>query len=229
MPQPEDRGDLMRSASGTPRPLKLAIRRACSSWGTCTESEEISKVRSERGRRRRGRDRDDLVTGCGEPRHPPGETETTRRGFRVSPLRGIRYDPVRWRREGTMSRPSWRASGVTGVSRLAMVSLSQTPVARDGAGALCSHIEAPLVHGSQVRPIGRRMTNVDEMVFTFADAHLRNLAGRAVRDAGYTCFGSHIGPGEKACLLTVQEAEGGRRDAAEHLIRQESPSARRLT
>jgi hypothetical protein len=67
------------------------------------------------------------------------------------------------------------------------------------------------------------------MVFTFADAHLRNIAGRAVREAGYSCFGSHIGRGQESCLLTVQEVQAERRDAAERLIRRETPGAHRLT
>ena len=65
------------------------------------------------------------------------------------------------------------------------------------------------------------------MVFTFADAQLRNVAGRTARDAGYSCFGSHTR--EDPCLLTVQEDDSGRRAAAEHLIVAVSPAVTRLS
>ena len=65
------------------------------------------------------------------------------------------------------------------------------------------------------------------MVFTFADAQLRNVAGRTARDAGYSCSGSHTR--EEPCLLTVHEPDSGRRAAAERLIRETSPDVRRLS
>lgn len=68
--------------------------------------------------------------------------------------------------------------------------------------------------------------SVDDMVFAFADAHLRNVAGRSARDAGYSCTGSHTR--EEPCLLTVHEADGVRRDSAERIIRATSPAVSRL-
>ena len=65
------------------------------------------------------------------------------------------------------------------------------------------------------------------MVFAFTNEHLRNIVGRALREAGYECIGSQTS-GEHPCLLTVHEGHGGRRDAVEQMTRQLAPTATRL-
>ena len=82
------------------------------------------------------------------------------------------------------------------------------------------------VSAASVDPSRAYSRSVDDMVFAFADAHLRNVAGRSARDAGYSCTGSHTR--EEPCLLTVHEDDGVRRDSAERLIRATSPAVSRL-
>ena len=61
------------------------------------------------------------------------------------------------------------------------------------------------------------------MVFVFPDAQSRNLAGRALRSAGYVCSGSGPSIREQACSLTVEEQQVERRSAVTQLIRDTSP------
>ena len=65
--------------------------------------------------------------------------------------------------------------------------------------------------------------NVDKMVFEFPDAQSRNLAGRALRSAGYVCFASGPKVREQACLLTVDEQLVERRSAVTRLVRDTAP------
>ena len=74
---------------------------------------------------------------------------------------------------------------------------------------------------------GRTVVVMTPMVFAFATTRLRNFAGRSARDAGYRCNGSHTR--DDPYLLTVHELDGGRRDAAEHLIRQVDPDVSRVS
>ena len=108
---------------------------------------------------------------------------------------------------GTSTESSWLESARTGRTEV------EAP-----SGAL------PSLEG------GRSVGRVDDMVFTFANEDLRNAAGRAVREAGYSCFGSQTpAGGDGPCLLTVQELDRGRRDAAEQLVHQKVPAVRRLS
>ena len=68
---------------------------------------------------------------------------------------------------------------------------------------------------------------VAPMIFAFTSSRLRNFAGRSARGAGYRCIGAHTR--EEAFLLTVDELDGGRRGAAEQLIRQVAPTVSRLS
>lgn len=62
------------------------------------------------------------------------------------------------------------------------------------------------------------------MVFVFPDAQSRNEAGRALRSAGYQCFGSGPLIREQTCSLTVEEQLVERRFAVTQLIRDTAPS-----
>ena len=63
------------------------------------------------------------------------------------------------------------------------------------------------------------------MVFVFPDAQSRNLAGRALRSAGYECSGSGPSVHQQTCSLTVDEQLVERRSAVTQLIRETSPVA----
>ena len=72
-------------------------------------------------------------------------------------------------------------------------------------------------------PHRRTLDNVDKMVFEFPDAQSRNLAGRALRSAGFVCFASGPKVREQACLLTVDEQLVERRSAVTQLVRDTAP------
>ena len=65
------------------------------------------------------------------------------------------------------------------------------------------------------------------MVFGFRDLQARNLAGRAVREAGYDCQGSGPTSTNEWAFLTVNEPDASRPIVAQ-LIHRTTPSASRL-
>ena len=66
------------------------------------------------------------------------------------------------------------------------------------------------------------------MVFDFPDERTRNLAGRAVRAAGYQCFGTGPSTLEGACLLTVRTVFDRYRADVATLIQDAAPAAHRV-
>jgi hypothetical protein len=66
------------------------------------------------------------------------------------------------------------------------------------------------------------------MVFGFRDVQTRNLAGRAVRQAGYECQGSGPSSTNHWTFLTIDEPVALRRLAVAQLVHKTVPSASRL-
>lgn len=66
------------------------------------------------------------------------------------------------------------------------------------------------------------------MVFGFPDAQTRNLAGRAVRKAGYECKGAGPSSTSHWAFLMVDARQVPRRAQVAELIRKTAPAGSRL-
>ena len=72
------------------------------------------------------------------------------------------------------------------------------------------------------------MADDDHPVFTFPNEGARNATGRALRQAGFRCFGTGPAATETECVLTLdEESTDGRLASAVALVYETHPEAAR--